>query len=82
MSLESGIFVADDGQRATGTRGVLRGPHGPKNDYIFIHEKHELGSTFFPSMKHSSFCGAADIERFATALKRRHENFGAKTQMS
>ena len=31
MSLESGIFVADNGQRATETRGVLRGPRGPKN---------------------------------------------------
>ena len=30
VSLESGIFVAD-GQRTTGTRGVLRGPRGPKN---------------------------------------------------
>ena len=33
VSLESGIFVADNGQRTTdtGTRGVLRGPRGPKN---------------------------------------------------
>ena len=31
VSLESGIFVADDGRRATTeTRGVLRGPRGPK----------------------------------------------------
>ena len=29
VSLESGIFVADNGQRDT--RGVLRGPRGPKN---------------------------------------------------
>ena len=30
VSLESGI-VADNGQRATDIRGVLRGPRGPKN---------------------------------------------------
>ena len=31
VSLESGIFVADNGQR-TDIRGVLRGPRGPKKD--------------------------------------------------
>ena len=36
MSLESGIFVADNGQR-TGTRGVLRGPRGPKKQGCFIY---------------------------------------------
>ena len=31
VSLESGIFVADDGTTGRETRGVLRGPRGPKN---------------------------------------------------
>ena len=30
VSLESGIFVSDD-DGTTGTRGVLRGPRGPKH---------------------------------------------------
>ena len=37
VSLEF-LLRTDNGQRTTGTRGVLRGPRGPKNNFVTSRE--------------------------------------------